>query len=423
MAVELTRAPVTARCHTSVVSWLVAAAVLAAAWVHAFLWADGVRTFVTNPVAVVALSSGAVAVTSLAGRARPEVRRVALALGVALASYLALGAWASAAPSALSAGIWSVAWLLPNALLATLGLVSAGLRRAGWLLTASTVPLAAAGAALVRPAVPFEGIATASPEGWQVAGSGAVDVLLVVWNLALVACVVVVVVRARRASVVERSHLARAAAVTSTAPGLVVTCLALAVLRDPGDVDPTTGSVAYLVAVAGTALLAVWAASATDRWSVRVVAAQWALSVVVIGGVALGGSVGVTLGVLLVAALTITVAGGTLGGLARFERWSTPPAPRPVTSGVPNLSPRENDVLAGVAAGRTNAGIAADLFLSERTVEQHLRSIFDKLDLGDHGDTNRRVRAAALWWQHQPIGVTSASRNASSSPLTPRSAS
>lgn len=47
---------------------------------------------------------------------------------------------------------------------------------------------------------------------------------------------------------------------------------------------------------------------------------------------------------------------------------------------------------AAVAAGRTDIGIAADLFPSERTVEQHPRSDCDKLGLVGHGDSNRRGR-------------------------------
>ena len=401
MALELA-APARRRCHTAAVLWVVVPVVLAAAWAHTFLWAGGDRTFVTHPVSVLALGVAAVCVSGWARRSPASVRLVAQALGGSLAAYLVLGAWATAAPSPWSAGAWSVAWMLPNVLLATLGLALAGRPRIGWALAAATVPLAVGGALLVDPAEPFEGLATARPEGWEVTASGLVDTLLVVWNLALVAAVVAIALQARRVSIVHRTHLARAAAVTSTAPALVLSCLALAVLRAPGEVDPATGSIAYLVTVAGTAVLATWAASADGRWTLRAVAAQWAASVVLIGGVALADVGGVTLGVLLVAVLTLVVAGTTGWGVSRFERWSALPAPRPVVSPVPRLSPRENDVLAGVATGRTNAGIAADLFLSERTVEQHLRSIFDKLDLGDHGETNRRVRAAALWWQHQP---------------------
>lgn len=383
--------------------WVVVPVVLAAAWAHTYLWADGDRTFVTHPLSVLALATAAVGVTFWAGRAPATLRIAAQSLGGSLAAYLVLGAWATAAPSQATAGAWSVAWLLPNVLLTTVGLTLAGLPRLGWALAAATVPAAVAGALLVSPAVPFEALATASPESWEVTAAGLVDTLIGAWNVGLVAAVLVVALRARRASVVDRARLARAAAVTSTAPALVLSCLALAVLRDPGEVDPATGSVAYVVAVAGTAVLATWAASATNRWALRAVATQWAASIVLIAGVALSGVGGVTVGVLLVAALTLVVSGATVLGVSRFETWATVPTPRPVVSAVPQLSPRENDVLAGVAGGRTNAGIAADLFLSERTVEQHLRSVFDKLDLGDHGDTNRRVRAAAVWWQHQPV--------------------
>jgi DNA-binding NarL/FixJ family response regulator len=57
------------------------------------------------------------------------------------------------------------------------------------------------------------------------------------------------------------------------------------------------------------------------------------------------------------------------------------------------LSPREREVLALMAEGRSNAGIARRLWLTEGTVEKHVRSILTKLDLPEEADDHRRVRA------------------------------
>jgi DNA-binding NarL/FixJ family response regulator len=57
------------------------------------------------------------------------------------------------------------------------------------------------------------------------------------------------------------------------------------------------------------------------------------------------------------------------------------------------LSPREREVLALMAEGRSNAGIAAQIFVSEGTVEKHVRSILTKLDLPGTGTGHRRVLA------------------------------
>ena len=57
------------------------------------------------------------------------------------------------------------------------------------------------------------------------------------------------------------------------------------------------------------------------------------------------------------------------------------------------LTPRENEVLALVATGDTNAVIAEKLGISKRAVERHLNSIFDKLELRDAEHVSRRVMA------------------------------
>jgi DNA-binding NarL/FixJ family response regulator len=57
------------------------------------------------------------------------------------------------------------------------------------------------------------------------------------------------------------------------------------------------------------------------------------------------------------------------------------------------LSPREQEVLALMAEGRSNAGIARQLWVTEGTVEKHVRSILTKLDLDEEPVDHRRVLA------------------------------
>jgi DNA-binding NarL/FixJ family response regulator len=57
------------------------------------------------------------------------------------------------------------------------------------------------------------------------------------------------------------------------------------------------------------------------------------------------------------------------------------------------LSSREREVLALMAEGRSNAGIARRLWVTEGTVEKHVRSILAKLTLPETEDDHRRVLA------------------------------
>jgi DNA-binding NarL/FixJ family response regulator len=61
------------------------------------------------------------------------------------------------------------------------------------------------------------------------------------------------------------------------------------------------------------------------------------------------------------------------------------------------LSAREREVLALMAEGRSNAGIAHRLWVTEGTVEKHVRSILAKLELPDTGDDHRRVLAVVAF--------------------------
>jgi serine/threonine-protein kinase PknK len=68
-------------------------------------------------------------------------------------------------------------------------------------------------------------------------------------------------------------------------------------------------------------------------------------------------------------------------------------AARRVEDPLDDLSPRERDVLALMAEGRSNAGIAHQLWVTEGTVEKHVRSILSKLPLPETGEDHRRVLA------------------------------
>lgn len=57
------------------------------------------------------------------------------------------------------------------------------------------------------------------------------------------------------------------------------------------------------------------------------------------------------------------------------------------------LTPREHEVLGLMAEGKTNAAIADQIFVSEGTVEKHIRGIFSKLQLEDAEAMHRRVLA------------------------------
>ncbi len=61
------------------------------------------------------------------------------------------------------------------------------------------------------------------------------------------------------------------------------------------------------------------------------------------------------------------------------------------------LTPREREVLSLVAEGRSNKAIAAELFITERTVEAHVKQVFLKLRLQDTAGAHRRVLAVLAY--------------------------
>jgi len=68
-------------------------------------------------------------------------------------------------------------------------------------------------------------------------------------------------------------------------------------------------------------------------------------------------------------------------------------AARRIEDPLEELSAREREVLALMAEGRSNAGVARQLWVTEGTVEKHVHSILAKLELPETGDDHRRVLA------------------------------
>jgi DNA-binding NarL/FixJ family response regulator len=91
-----------------------------------------------------------------------------------------------------------------------------------------------------------------------------------------------------------------------------------------------------------------------------------------------------------IAALRRIVDGGAVVDPALVQQLL---AARHAEDPLEDLSPREREVLAMMAEGRSNAGIAKELWVAASTVEKHIHSIFIKLSIPETGDDHRRVLA------------------------------
>jgi DNA-binding NarL/FixJ family response regulator len=94
------------------------------------------------------------------------------------------------------------------------------------------------------------------------------------------------------------------------------------------------------------------------------------------------------------AAIRTVAAGGTVLDpevirKLMLRQWRAEPLTR--------LTPREREVLALMAEGRSNAAIAQRLFITEKAVSKHAAGIFAKLDLAPSDDDNRRVLAVLAY--------------------------
>jgi DNA-binding NarL/FixJ family response regulator len=98
----------------------------------------------------------------------------------------------------------------------------------------------------------------------------------------------------------------------------------------------------------------------------------------------------------LVAAIRAVAGGGSVIDPKVVETLVAAKA-RAEESPLHELTPRERDVLREMAEGKNNAAIAQSLFLTERSVEKVIHSIFLKLDLAWETSVHKRVKAVILY--------------------------
>jgi DNA-binding NarL/FixJ family response regulator len=98
----------------------------------------------------------------------------------------------------------------------------------------------------------------------------------------------------------------------------------------------------------------------------------------------------------LVAAIRTVAEGGSVIDPAVVSRLVDAKA-RAEKSQLHELTPRERDVLREMAEGKNNAAIASALFLTERSVEKVIHSIFRKLGIAWEAATHKRVKAVIVY--------------------------
>jgi DNA-binding NarL/FixJ family response regulator len=98
----------------------------------------------------------------------------------------------------------------------------------------------------------------------------------------------------------------------------------------------------------------------------------------------------------LVAAIRSVASGGSVIDPKIVEALVTAKA-RSEGSALSTLTPREHDVLAEIARGKSNTAVAESLVLTKRAVEKHINSIFLKLNLSDAEDVSKRVKATLVF--------------------------
>jgi DNA-binding CsgD family transcriptional regulator len=394
---------------------------------------------------VIVLSAG----VSVHGRGHHRVGRWVLGLGVSLAAYAEVAGAATVFASPWVVAVEAAWFMVPITLAGACCLVAAeeltegpGSLRGGWLLPTG---VGAAGMLVGFGTLtyePYPGLP--APLGHTVLGHPAMAVVFGVctalWMVSTTLAPALVLRAARRSRGLRRGRLTIVAITAATPLLTLATCVLVSIGAGARLLDDRFATVVVSVAFClPPALVAVGltvACSARDdgvtgtigraaRWVLRglwvVITAQLAALLAALLAVGSGTPSALAASTFAVVLGVVFVAG--YGPVAsRIERFVAQPAAaepaaaepvvdqpvdepggRPAVGGLEpspmggTLSPREGDVLRLIAEGRSNAAIAAELVLSERTIDSHVSSIFDKLGLGREAGTNRRVQAAAAW--------------------------
>jgi DNA-binding NarL/FixJ family response regulator len=103
----------------------------------------------------------------------------------------------------------------------------------------------------------------------------------------------------------------------------------------------------------------------------------------------------------LVAAIETVAAGGSMIDSRIVEELVTAQTAR-AGSPLDDLTPRELEVLAEMARGKSNRAIAESLYLAEGSVEKYVTTVFSKLGVAYEPNIHRRVRAVLLYLAEQP---------------------
>ena len=100
----------------------------------------------------------------------------------------------------------------------------------------------------------------------------------------------------------------------------------------------------------------------------------------------------------IVRAITTVAAGGAVFGATLAQRIAEffAAGPPPPADAFPQLTAREREILELLAAGRSNAQIAAALYLSPKTVRNNVSNVFAKLQVADRAEAIVRAREAGL---------------------------